>query len=270
MSGKTDPFHIDTTVTPMYIFQSIEIIAENDISNNKEFENLALLSGKEISNQKDLSHILAFIKRLGISTENFDLTELGQSLYNIMYDDNILFNNYLHFLFYSQHSLTGVNNSSWVYKTVVDELCNYKIVENIDKNELALKIVELTEHEHELHIKGISFRGQSITPLIDWLYSLDPKCIEGNKTFKTRSFCQPQLFVLAIDYLFSIKKINYGSLIRINDEVMNIICKLCVLDTQYFDQCLELCKNSYEYVNVSIGWGKHIRLNKKPQLVDIL
>ncbi|AKB82979.1 hypothetical protein MSBR3_2401 [Methanosarcina barkeri 3] len=266
-------FHLDISVVPKNIFEFIEIAA--DLSSLDDSK-LSKESEEKLENyKKRQSHLTAMVKKVGITSKELKLTELGEKLYKIMYDDETLFYNILHYLLYTQYYFEKRNHASWVYNKFVDILYENREIDEMrisDFNEnFALKIVNLAREE--LNQEGISFRGRSISPLISWVGSLNPSCInhENKKiSFKLRNFCQPQLFLLAIDYAFKKRKAEYGSLILITDNTIADICKICLIDPESFDSCFDLCKKSFDFVDFSIGWEKHIRLNREPKIDDFI
>ncbi len=267
-------FHLDGSVKPKNIFEFIEIVA--DVSDSDNSKKSSKDSEEKLDNYKNKSsHFIAAVKKIGIFSRELRLTELGDKLYKIMYEDETLFYNILHYLFYTQYYFEKKNQASWAYNKFVDILYENREIDEVPKTNFydtfALKIVNLAKEE--LHQEGISFKGRSVLTLIYWVSSLNPSCIsqENNKiSFKLRSFCQPQLFLLAIDYAFKKRKAEYGSLVLLTDDTRADICKICLIYPESFDSCFDLCKKSFDFVDLSIGWEKHIRLGREPKIDDFI
>ncbi|MDZ7378727.1 MAG: hypothetical protein ONB06_05200 [candidate division KSB1 bacterium] len=117
----------------------------------------------------------------------------------------------------------------------------------------------------------ISFSPKSVGGAILWLSELSPPVLEGAH-FARRSFCPPELFVLALDFVYRSDEIDYGANLRLTEERRDEVCQVCLLDPRGFDRVLDYAQAQFDFLERGVGggWGRYIALQRPPRLEDFL
>ena len=178
--------------------------------------------------------------------------------------DEVMFNNYLHYKLYSSSSPIG-----WSYRSVIEILCGEYKGKKIDYNDIEQKVKDKAFDEG---LGSISFSSNSVRGAINFIKSLYPSPIDENNIFNLRNYCQPHLLLWGIDYLYKKQWENeYGSLMLLDDEKIEELCKFCLIEEDILDNHLKELDFMYDFVEISIkAFGKYIRLKREWNFDDIL
>ena len=178
--------------------------------------------------------------------------------------DKITFNNYLHYKLYISNLPIG-----WSYRNIIEVLYNEYNKRKINYLDIAQKI---KERAYNSGWESIAFDKTSVVGALNFISALEPKPVNEKNIFQRRDYCQPHLMLWAIDYIYR-KQWNgeYGSLMLLDDEKINEICKLCLIDKDNFDVILKQTTLVYNFLEVSIKlFGTYIRVMRKWRFEDIL
>lgn len=119
----------------------------------------------------------------------------------------------------------------------------------------------------------IAFSRKSLTGVNKWLSGLNPAVIDGN-TLAVRTFCQPELMLLAISYVLKDETDVIDIDVLLTPEKREEICKLCMIENEALDRSLDWAIPIYRDViepGTTAGfYGRFIRLKKKPELRDVI
>jgi hypothetical protein len=119
----------------------------------------------------------------------------------------------------------------------------------------------------------VSFSVDSLRGILQWLGELQSPVLDRDgKTFTRRTFCPPETFVLAVDYLYRIEKTGYQTNLLLDVDKQETICKVCLLEPTAFETTLEWATGQYFFLQRSSrgGWGSYILLTRQPQIQDFL
>jgi hypothetical protein len=250
------------------------------------FPNRVLAIMRAISKNEPFEDITQYdrqIKRmrsLGLLDDEGKLTELAESILRVIERRETLWGDLGHFLHYTlwDESTPYLNGFSWFYR----EICNYVFEQEEFKfgnrklnDALCLSFnsqIEASEIFQPYLKENPSLSADSISGIQHWLEALEPPVIEKH-TFTRRAFCSPELMLLAIGWVFRHEPDPVGVPLLLNRPQREAICRLCLLDTKFFDRTLDWMLPRFSKVirseDKSGFYGRSIRLHKLPTLEDI-
>lgn len=187
----------------------------------------------------------------------------------------------LHYLIYTRwHEADPLSFlPSWSYRTSCDSYWNTQRLRLTDEyldqqvGEI-INMAEMTFTEMGFEEIGtISFSRKSLVGLHNWLYALNPPVIEDG-VFSRRSFCHPELLLLAIGYVMRDEDAATETDILLSHDKRAAICRICLLEPDALDRTLDWMIPIYPKViepGTSAGfYGRFIRLHKIPTLADVV
>jgi hypothetical protein len=204
----------------------------------------------------------------------FRISPLGHYLQEI-YSTNVeLFYDLMHYFFYSTwfRSQDIQRVRFWVYAQVCNELWLNAPTE-MDSFKLASKVQSLALDDFPNYNSSISER--SIRAGFPWFGKLSPPFLQklGTKrelTSEKRSYCNPQLFHLAIDLLYTRRQLTYGTSLNIDDEIIKEISMTCLLDSERFWEMTERTQMMVKGFEVRKSqWGPTITLSHVPNWIEL-
>lgn len=118
-----------------------------------------------------------------------------------------------------------------------------------------------------------SFGLKSIKGAHDWLAALRPPVLEGS-TFTRRTFCPPELLVLAFGYVLRNEEGATEFDTLLSPGIRTAICQACLLDPVNLDKTLDWAMSVFPDLispGTSAGsYGRFVRLHKLPTIEDIV
>ncbi len=211
---------------------------------------------------------------LGLIEKSYNkLTEQGQLILNIeMYKPSV-FAEIMHGLLFScwESQKPTINCFSWSYRTLCQILWSTGSIEISNRRELASKI-ETQAREYFNH-SNITFSSKSIGGAFLWLEVLEPNIIEqATNRFSRRAFCSPELFIMAINFVYEESHIDYGANLLLTDANKEFVCQMCLLEPGSFDRVLEYAIAQFGFLERGIGggWGEYVTLHRQPELRDFI
>lgn len=95
-----------------------------------------------------------------------------------------------------------------------------------------------------LAVASVSFGDQSMDGAIEWLRRLAPSVMEASEKrtwlFHRRSFCSPEIFLLALSRSYQASDTELVMDALISPQRREDTCRLCLLDPLQFDRMLDL------------------------------
>jgi hypothetical protein len=208
-----------------------------------------------------------------LEQETNHLTKRGMQLCELVYTKPALLAEVMHFFFYSTWypSAPSQNCFSWTYMTTVQQLWS-SIQAALSFKQLASDLEARAKQvfpDAKISISADTMRG-----VMNWLRPLSPAVLDerdNTKRFTRRSFCPPELFVLAIDHIYGRKGIQYGSNLLMEPEMQEQICQICVLEPEGFERVAEYATLQFPFLAQGMGggWGSYLRLDRAPSLDDL-
>jgi hypothetical protein len=274
MSNKKYEFHIDHNVKPSHIEPIISLLNSKKYTNKKALYKTLENSGHYIHLRHFNKNILIYGK-LEIIENNDDsikLTDLGHCLKYYLNFNKSVFYDLIHFLYFTTWDFTKEDNIlfSWSYKTICELLWERKS-NKFNRKRLSSELLSLAQEE--FNDREISISHEAITGCLNWISELDPFFIidvRKNQIGNGRDSCSPELFLLAIYYLYQILGINIQSPILIDDYKKVKIAKLCLLNKNAFNGMLNITKETFDSLKLEFGeWGSYLILQKKIKIKDL-
>lgn len=273
MRKKYSPFHI-RFVQPQQVEELLYILAEatsslsdQEVMAKAQDWNCGLAYQKNPVEQFSILRLLTLIQG-----ESRDLSEKGRQLVQILAHNPNLSAEIFHLLFYTSWNtdLPTEKCSSWSYRCLCNILWN-RMSTPIVSEALASQLND--EIEASFSDAAPSVGPDTVRATSAWLRRLNPPCLESNgkPTFERRSFCSPELLLLATDFIYRESKISYASNVLLTDDRRNDICRLCLLKEESFDMILELSLSQFDFFRRGIGggWGVYLNLERQPELPDL-
>jgi len=209
----------------------------------------------------------------GKRTSYFRINSLGKQLQDTYSTNRELFFDLIHFLFYSawHRSLDLRRGRFWLYSSICDILW----CEAPSKPDTLMLASRLQTEGNELFpIASPTFPARAIAAPFTWLGKLTPpfaeRLAQAHIRTKRRDFCTPQLFHLAVDLTYTVKKIKYGTSISMDEETIASICKVCLLSTDRFWEMADRAKMAIRGFEVRKGqFGTSVALDGPPSWIDL-
>lgn len=201
------------------------------------------------------------------------LTRLGKIFAILSQSKPTLFPNMIHYLSYTlwNEALPQQYCFSWTYRNCCDLLWQAANLTLQDRRKIAADIAATAKHAFGLD--SISLSPKSIGGILLWLTFLEPRVFDDKGvTFSRRAFCPPELFLLAIDYLYGMEGTAYGSNVLLDQRHRETICKICLLEPARFERVLDYAVAQFPYLERGVGggWGSYVLLNRRPEFADFL
>lgn len=282
MAANKLSIHIphDTSAAPETMLVLIDELSRNS---DKSFETSKSLQDylMETRGTPNRSELVAAARNLGIlhdSKEGLRITKLGISISKIRGDTQ---KDLLHFLFYSGWSDHMPKNflPSWAYRYICNTYWEKGQI-HLDNDYLDQQVGETINVAHstfsQLNVgefDEIAFSRQSIRGAHNWLEALNPPVIE-DKIFRRRSFCPPELLLMAIGFALKGEDNSIGVDILLTPEKRDLINRICLLEPDAFDRVLDwtmpIFANLIAPGTMAGFYGRFIRLNRIPTLGDMV
>jgi hypothetical protein len=278
-------FHVRHVARPNYVKDILHVLA-NEYSESVEAlhykaRELGLSVGTGINSlQSFRENPLQAARDIGLIEENsLTLTEKGSLLHQLVLKNESVADNILHFFCYERwhEDQPEEHCFSWTYRRLVDEFWDNPRVA-IDKRRLAIMLANRAQEEFSSQFglsPQVSLSDSSVKGVLNWLEILEPPClqiIDGEMIFIRRNFCPPELMILAIDYLYRVRRADYGTNLFFTEANVQTLCKACLLERDIFETVLEWTIGQFDNLveGGGGGWDRGITLYQKTTLTGLL
>jgi len=279
MPNYTPTFHIGDP-GPQDLYEYLDTVEARSPSSNDELLDAASELGHNLGTYEKTT-AGAVLGRLGVINpgNQFEFTELGDSLVDIMYRDKNVFNNLLHFLYYTAYKRFPEEYlfSSYTYRGFTDYLYNNAPFETLQghKGTIVSEVgaqAEADDLDMSHTRSGVSISNKSFNNYHQYLESISPSVNpneEGTAGFKLRSFCPPELFVTIVDYLYQQNDSEYNTLLQVTDETKRQLRQICLLSEPGFGEVLDFADQAYSFFSKKHDFGLNLRLEKELSFNDL-
>jgi hypothetical protein len=208
-----------------------------------------------------------------VEREENILTIQGRALGTIETNKPDLFADIVHGLQYTlwNSTIPHTNCFSWSYRTLCQMLWLSTTIDIRDRRHIASKVE--TEAREIFNRPDISLSSKSIGGALLWLSELKPAVTDSQvECFNQRAFCPPELFSLAVDFVYRQDGVDYGANLLLNDNRRDAICQVCLLEPTSFDRVLSYAVAQFDYLEKGLGggWGHYLTLQRPPELADFV
>lgn len=201
------------------------------------------------------------------------LTRQGEAVAQLESHKPDLFADIVHGLLYElwDPRQGGDNCFSWSYRTLCRILWEGGDRALASRRELASEIE--AQARSAFRRPDVAFSPKSVGGAVLWLSGLNPPVLsEDEGRFSRRDFCPPELLLMAIDFVYREKEIEYGVNLLLGDGNQTAICEYCLLDTESFERVLEYAVAQFDYLyrGTGGGWGQYLVLDRACRLESFL
>lgn len=201
------------------------------------------------------------------------LTDKGKIVARMESYSPDLFADVVHGLLYTLWSSEqeGMNCFSWSYRTLCRMLWEGGNGRLASRRDLASEVE--TRARATFSRPDIAFSPKSVGGALLWLSELSPPVLDAEGVrFSRRTFCPPELFVMATGFVYQTRDIDYGVNLLLSDENREAICQVCLLDPERFDRVLEYAVAQFDCLHKGIGggWGQYLMLDRPPMLEEFI
>ena len=182
----------------------------------------------------------------------------------------------MHYLYYVAWDLAEVEDKdavafSWTYQTVCNLLWDRR-PSVIDGKALAVEVRERAQAEFALD--SVSITDYAVDGIYNWLRALDPvfawtnSKVRRRETNAGRVSCTPELFLMAVDYLYRTLQVDYNRPLIMDEHKIHMLSRLCLLDPGKWKPVLTRTGEEFTILRRSnSASGQQITLERAPQLV---
>ena len=284
MVHKRKPsFEFRNQISPRYIEPIFLQLEYDRWYSNQQLIRLLRSGGNEVegnhivrSNVLAWSHIgLGERKKTNGNVQNiFRLSALGKQFIDFYSTNAGLFYDLMHFLFYSTYQRSGDIQKVrfWLYSRVCDTL--WQDAPSSINGPLLTNRLQVESHA-DFPEYSPSFSDRAIHGIGSWLQVLTPPFLlkpNINQLYSTRrKYCTPQLFHLATDLIYTTKEgLQYGTSLSVTEQLIEDICKVCLLDTASFWEMADLTILAVNGFEIRRGqWGTSISLEGPPTWITL-
>jgi hypothetical protein len=270
--------HIPPEATPANITALLHTLADQEVEFASVDALIQFMVETDIGNRTEIQ---AMAERIGILQKQKNSIKLSDGGRLAARLKPAILPEIFHFLIY-----TGWDEShpeeflpAWAYRNICDqywELGEFKISDESNERfvtDIIFKAESAFTALNIVEIGEISFSDKSLRGARRWLDALNPSVIEKN-TFRRRSFCPPELLLLAIGWLFQREPDPIGVPLLLGRSQRETLCRVCLLDPKYFDRTLDWLLPRFPKVIQSEDkagfYGRSVRLRKLPALEDLI
>jgi hypothetical protein len=269
-------FHVRHNARPALVREVLQILDGGDSLPVDDILEVGRQRGYQVgttvrSKQSLKENPIQTAKDLGLITGDVpSLTDLGQQMVELLHHKPGVFNEMMHALHYTLWIPAKATEHcfSWSYRTICDWLWESGSA-TIDRGQLVSKVSEMAMEQFSTN--RVSFSKDSVRGVLQWLAELEPPVLDGdNKTFTRRTFCPPETFARAVDYLYRVEGADYQTNLLLDPGKQEIICKVCLLAPTAFDTALDWAVGQYDFLQRGTGggWGSYVLLTREPQVRD--
>lgn len=282
MSQLQSKFHIEDDAGPDEIYQYLDTLIAESPTDIDSLQAGASILGHSIGSAERV-RVGPLLARLGVvkTGDQFALTEMGDTLVDIMYEQPRLFNNVLHYLYYTavdrypdQHIYTSY--SYQLFTNYIHRNGPYETFHGSKSSIVGDVGAELQQHsdiDPSRAEAGVSISTKTFNGFSRFLIELEPS-VNPNEPGETpgynpRGFCPPELFVLAVDYIYKQTNTEYGTLLALADEVESTIEQLCLLTKDGIESVAGFADDSFDFFATNYDFGQNYLLNHSVGVNDL-
>lgn len=270
--------HIPPEATPTNITTLLHALVENEIEFTSVDELIQFMMELDVGNRTEIQAMAERIGVLDKQKNSIKVSSIGRLLTQFK---PAIIPEILHYLIYTGWDENQPESflPAWAYRSICDhywEVSEFKISDESNER-LVSEIILKAETTFATLVSGeigdVSFSEKSLRGAKRWLDALNPPVIVKN-VFSRRTFCPPELLLLAIGWLFRKEPDPIGVPLLLARPQREVLCRLCLLDPKFFDRTLDWLLPRFPKIILSEDkagfYGRSIRLRKLPSLKDLI
>lgn len=264
------PFHIQHNTTPTVVAKTLKSAIDGSLS--LESLSTALGYGKGTIEKV----MLPWLRQMGV-LDGWKLSEFGERLRQLVQTHHELLPEAVHVHLYTLHWVQPEAYFSFAYSAICDWLWERGewLVDGKTKSQLVGVVVETAGQVYGVDSGQIAFSNNSIQGALNWLKELNPPVLQSSgksPIFKRRSSCSVYTLLWAVSALYQHPKWkrDYGVRMQLDDERLELLCKICLTNLDGLEKVLEMAERIYDYrrpngffgLGTEGGFGRWLILTK--------
>ena len=245
----------------------------------------AVLQG--LSEDEPVDHIIQVdrqttrLRQLGLLDQN-EVLPLGNEVLAICRRKPDLWGDIGHYLHYTlwDSDVEKQNGFSWTYKQFTDaawELGAFELTAEL-RETITSSLINQAESEPDIDLSSFKKQAASISKdslngVVSWLSTLIPPVVADKVQFQRRSFCPPELLLLAASHSAKMSGADLNIDLLLTPQRRDAICRLCLLEPAALDKTLNWMLPLYPQIiqpGTTAGtYGRFLRFLKWPTLADL-
>lgn len=282
MSQLQSKFHIEDDAGPNQIYQYLDTIVAESPTDIESLQDGASRLGHMIGSAERV-RVGPLLARLGVvkRTDQFTPTEMGDRLIDVMYNHPRVFNNILHYLYYTavdRYPGRHIYTSS-TYQLFTNYIHRNRPYESFHGskgtivNDVNVELQQKEDIDPSRATAGISISTKTFNGFLRFLVELEPSVNPNGPDetpgYSPRGFCPPELFVLAVDHLYQETETKYGTLLALTEEIRTLIQRICLLSQDGVESVAEFADGSFDFFATNHDFGRNYLLNHSVNFDDI-
>jgi len=198
-------------------------------------------------------YVLGFLNRDRVGNAyNYELSDFGKGLLKKLQFNQPLAVELAHWAWYSAWLRSPEFEIAWSW--LYQDICN--LLWEASPNVINAKQLTAIAVENAALLypnQNQALDNASIGAILSWLATMDPPFLikedressRSSLVSQKRDSCNPELMYLSIQLQYYIKGITFGTPLLIEEQIINAICKTCLLRLEQFWPMVELCSITF-------------------------
>jgi hypothetical protein len=262
-------FHIQHNAKPIYLEKILGSANQDSFIDATQVE-LDYAREGEYVNKGYIQRTLDLAHKLGIVTKSsaskYKIESLGLVLKKLALYKHDVYSDVIHYLFYALWELRKHQDYwSWSYSKICDQYWQNR-PKTEDPSAMFGHLSALAVDTFPNLTPAVG--TETIGAVNNWLKALNPPFLifKDNKSpigCKERDWFSPELALLGISYLYTIKKVSISTPILLDRTIIDILTPLCLTSPGTIMSMVEIASKTYPFLEIHTGeWGSSIILTK--------
>ena len=262
-------FHIQHNAKPNYLERILSYASQTDFFDAGQAE-LDLANEGEIVIKGGVQRTLDVANKLGlitkITTSKYKIEALGLVLGKLALYKHDVYSDVIHYLFYA---LWEINNHqdywSWSYSKICDLYWQNR-PEIANRSAMFGQLSAMARDTFPALTPAVG--TETIDAVSNWLKAINPPffIVDDNNRIiscKDRDWFSPELALLSISYLYTIKKVSISTPILLDKTIIDLLTPLSLTSQETIMSMIEIASKTYPFLEIHTGeWGSSIILTK--------
>jgi hypothetical protein len=259
-------FHIQRAAKSKYLKRLVTFFSGEDLFDTAFILSTLITDGYEID-KNSISRSLTLGTKLGLFEKkhknSYQLTQLGISCRKLANYREDVYNDLVHYLFYSAWTVNGnVNYWSWSYM----KICEF-YWRNCPKIEPKTKVFGRLMAEASYYFPDLKPAAgtETVDKVEEFLKTLSPPffIVDDNKVLScnSREWFSVELALLAVNFLYFQKGLSFNTPILLNQDTILELCSLCLADADVIMSMIDTASKTFQDLEMHKGeWGTSVIL----------
>jgi hypothetical protein len=262
-------FHIQHNAKPFYLERILSRASQGDFIDARQVE-LDLANEGEVVIKGGVQRTLDVANKLGlitkITTLKYKIEASGLILNKLALYKHDVYHDVIHYLFYAHWEINNHKDYwSWSYSRICDLYWQNR-PEIANRSAMFGQLSAIVVDTFPTLTSAVG--TETIDAVSNWLKVLNPPFFifdDNNRIIgcKERDWFSPELALLAISYLYTIKKVSISTPILLDKTIIDSLTPLCLASHGTIMSMIEIASKTYPYLEIHTGeWGSSIILTK--------